>query len=265
MHSFSEHSLICFICCICKCWNMTRMQHSQSRKVLLFSHFYGQMKTLCYFMFHIANKAAAELTHPSPSACFPKQNVLGTYSPNCLQSSGTTEKQPTKRPHPSWLAHPRATLERQASVSAPANIITQLSAQMIKTWERSFKQCCGFFMGIAAFPRDPSWDQVPTAPITEAAMGNCLSCPGRLLTLEKKGKAWVIPCEMTPISQVKWWCVLYLLPKAVDFSGNYGVVKFCSRWNQVQKSDPRHFIKLPEATCCDSNQNRVQSCPFPHD
>lgn len=63
---------------------------------------------------------------------------------------------------------------------------------MIKTWERSFKQCCGVIMGIAAFPRDPSWDQVPTAPITEAAMGNYLSCPGRLLTLGKKGKAWVI-------------------------------------------------------------------------
>lgn len=115
------------------------------------------MKTLCYFVFCIANKAAAELTHPSPSACFPKQNVLGTYSPNCLRISGTTQKQPTERPHPSWLAHPRAMLERPASVSAPANIIiTQYRQRRSKPGKDPLNNAAGVIMGIAAFPKDPS-------------------------------------------------------------------------------------------------------------
>lgn len=142
---------------------------------------------LCYFTSHIANKTAAELTCPNPYACFPKHNVLGTYSLNCLRRQ---QNQPAKRPHPSWQTHTSATLERLASASAPTSIIGPYWHQAIKTWEMAFSRCWGehYYLHYCGSQRP----QPRSESRRRQYKGSDRKLPLMLLTFQRRGKVWVI-------------------------------------------------------------------------
>lgn len=79
----------------------------------------------------------------------------------------------------------------------------------------------------------------------KVAIGNCLSCPGGLLTFQRRAKGWAILSN--PISGGNWHqltdmdCASYqMLWIAVEFWSH----AFCSKLNQVQKSDSRWFQTL---------------------
>lgn len=117
-------------------------------------------------MSHIASKTAAELTCSNPYACFPKHNILGTYSLNCLQGLGTTQMQPRERASSISGALP----ERPGSVLAPAGNTVPYGHQAVTAWQMALKLMLeGGIICITEIPWNPNWDQIPAASTKEIA------------------------------------------------------------------------------------------------
>lgn len=215
-------------------------------------------------MSHIANKTTAELTCPNPYACFPKHNILGTYSLNCLWRFWNRTKPPHKKT-PSILAITSSSmLERWVPVLAAASITGLYWHQGIKTCETVFRQCWeGGIICLIVVPRDSNQDQIPAAHSTKVAIGNCPSCPGGLLTFQRRGKGWII---FSNNSHLTWeltsahWCGPCLLPNAVDCNGNSGVMPFVQNWIKCKRVIPDTSSSCLRLHSCD----RTQSYQFPH-
>lgn len=149
------------------------------------------MKTLCYFMSHTASKTAAELTCSNPYACFPKHNILGTYSLNCLQRLWNhTNAAQRKGPIHQWCCAREARVyvgssKQHCTLSAPGK------------WHSSW--CCRGFYLHHWDSQKPQWRSDSCCKYK----GNCPSCPGRLLTFPRRGKVSVGHPKTIPISQGK--------------------------------------------------------------